>query len=114
MLVDLDSRTIFISAIAIDLRKGFQKLADYARATFGIDIYQDHSCCVAFINKTGKCLKVVGKKGEQEIMFTIRLHAGRFQQLSTMEQTSPFHRVSKETFLHYVQGRSIMTKRTHL
>lgn len=114
MLVDLDSRTIFISAIAIDLRKGFQKLADYARANLGIDIYQDQSCCVAFINKTGKCLKVVGKKHEQEIMFTIRLHSGRFQQLPTMEQTSVFHRVSKETFLRYVQGSVIMTKRYRL
>ena len=90
------------------LRKGFHKLADNVCAAGDIDLYQDLSCCVAFITKTGKCLKVVGKKREQEIMFTIRLHSGRFQQLPTMEQTSVFHRVSKETFLRYVRGDAIM------
>ncbi|HIX55848.1 MAG TPA: hypothetical protein H9850_00020 [Candidatus Anaerobiospirillum pullistercoris] len=53
MLVAVDSRSIVISAIAINLRKGFQKLADYDCAALGIDIYQDQTCCVAFINKTG-------------------------------------------------------------
>ena len=41
-------------------------------------------------------------------MFTTIPHKGRFQQLSTMEHTSFFHRVSKETFLRYVRGDAIM------
>ena len=44
-------------------------------------------------------------------MFTIRLHRGRFQQLSMVEHISPFHRVSKETFLRYVRGDAVMVKR---
>ncbi|MDT3663775.1 MAG: IS66 family insertion sequence element accessory protein TnpB [Anaerobiospirillum sp.] len=111
-LDDIDSREIFLVTVPVDMRKGYLKLAAYAKAYLGLDVATERNY-ILFINKRAQSLKLIGKRGQLKINLSLGLDHGSFQRIVQRVNEAAYLKLTTAEFLAYIKGYQIMTKRVH-
>ena len=112
VLGNLDTRDLLLVTLIVDMRKGYDKLASWAKGVLSIDI-STQSQYLIFINRRAKSLKIIGKRENMNILLNIGLDEGTFQRVMQRAGEPGYIKLTRHEFLDYIRGHAIMTYKNH-
>lgn len=113
MKLDFTRYSVTVVVCPVDLRKGYEGLAQIATSWLGVNL-QAGPQLVVFISRSCNVVKMIAWDEYGSTTITRKLHAGRFQRLLMAADAPASRSLTMQLLERYLDGKPIDVKRTNL